>query len=43
MTDENLAGLFLERFREFTIDIKARQKKQGQNDFILIPCFACKS
>ena len=31
MTDENL-GRFLERFREFTIEIEAR-KKRGQNDF----------
>ena len=31
MTDENLRR-FLERFREFNIEIEAR-KKRGQNDF----------
>lgn len=31
MRNENLR-LFLERFREFNIDIEAR-KKRGQNDF----------
>lgn len=36
MTDENLRR-FLERFREFTIEIEAR-KKRGQNDFNPLLC-----
>ena len=36
MRDENL-GLFLERFRDFNIEIEAR-KKRGQNDFNPLLC-----